>query len=170
MITQNNMAIAVAGTHGKTSVSTMTAVIMRQTPQACNAFLGGISKNFNSNVVIKPQSPWVVIEADEYDRSFLTLYPQIALITSMDADHLDIYGNKHELEHAFESFASQVKAGGKIILKKGVNLKADINKRAGIYSYALDTEADFYAKNIRIEHGEYVFDLVNPRGIIKDVI
>jgi UDP-N-acetylmuramate--alanine ligase len=171
MIALQSQAIAVAGTHGKTSVSTMAACIMHQTPMGTNAFLGGISKNFASNCVIKPQSPWMVIEADEYDRSFLTLYPQIALITSMDADHLDIYGNKHELDQAFADFVSQVKCGGKVIIKKGVKLSHEVNKEVKFYTYSLDgSDTDFYAQNIRVEHGEYVFDLINPRGIIKNVI
>ena len=169
IIAQSSYAACIAGTHGKTSISTMAACILNQTRIGVNAFLGGISKNFNSNVVIKPESPWVVIEADEFDRSFLTLYPQIALISAMDADHLDIYGSKAEVEKAFKSFVSQVKTDGVVIVKKGVNITKEANKNARFYSYALDTEADFYAKNIRIENSRYIFDIITPDGVIENI-
>jgi len=169
IIAQISYAACIAGTHGKTSISTMTTCILNQTRIGVNAFLGGISKNFNSNVVIKPESPWVVIEADEYDRSFLTLYPQIALVSAMDADHLDIYGSKTEVEKAFATFASQVKPDGAIVVKKGVGLKKETNPNVRFYSYALDSEADFYAKNIRIESGKYIFDIVTPDTTIENL-
>ncbi len=170
IIAQGNYAACVAGTHGKTSISTMATCILDQTQVGINAFLGGVSKNFNTNVVIKPESPWVVIEADEFDRSFLTLYPQIALISAMDADHLDIYGNKAEVEKAFAKFVGQVKPDGIVIIKKGVNLPHEANKGVKYYSYALDSEADFYARNIHIENGEYVFDIVTPNGTIDNIV
>ena len=169
IIAQDSYAACVAGTHGKTSISTMTTCILDQTQVGVNAFLGGVSKNFNTNVVIKPESPWVVIEADEFDRSFLTLYPHIALISAMDADHLDIYGNKAEVEKAFAKFVGQVKPDGVVIIKKGVKLDHKANEGVKYYSYALDSEADFYAKNIHIDNGEYVFDIVTPNGVIADV-
>lgn len=169
IIAQDNYTACIAGTHGKTSISTMTACILDQTQVGTNAFLGGISKNFNNNIVIKPESPWIVIEADEYDRSFLTLYPDIALISAMDADHLDIYGNKEEIEKAFSTFIGQVKNDGVVIIKKGVNIPCENKNNVKHYTYSLDSEADFYAKNIRIENGEYYFDIVTPNGDIKDV-
>ncbi len=169
IIAQDSYAACVAGTHGKTSISTMATCILDQTQVGVNAFLGGVSKNFNTNVVIKPESPWVVIEADEFDRSFLTLYPHIALISAMDADHLDIYGNKAEVEKAFAKFVGQVKNDGVVIIKKGVNLSHEVNQNVKYYSYALDSEADFYAKNIHIENGEYVFDIVTPNGAIDNI-
>lgn len=170
IIAQDSYAACVAGTHGKTSISTMATCILDQTQVGVNAFLGGVSKNFNTNVVIKPESPWVVIEADEFDRSFLTLYPHIALISAMDADHLDIYGNKAEVEKAFAQFVQQVKDDGVVIIKKGVNLSHEVNHNVKYYSYALDSEADFYARNIHIENGEYVFDIVTPNGTIDNVV
>lgn len=169
IIAQSTTAICISGTHGKTSVSTMVACILDQTEIGVNAFLGGISKNFNSNVVIRPESPLTVIEADEFDRSFLTLYPQVAVVTAIDADHLDIYGTKAEVEKAFSAFVSQVKEGGVVIMKKGLNRNLFTNTGVTYYTYSLNQQADFFASDIAIVNGEYHFNLHTPHGVIADV-
>ncbi len=162
-LVNDSKGIAVAGTHGKTSVCTLTAHLLRQTPAGCNAFMGGIAKNYNSNILVSASSDLFVVEADEYDRSFLQLYPQIAVITSMDPDHLDIYGNYNELAKGFHAFASQVKPGGLIICKEGLEIKNGINKDVRFLSYGLDENAGYYATKIRITaDGLPVFDLVTP--------
>lgn len=170
MICNEKNGIAVAGTHGKTTVSTMAAVILNETTIGCSAFLGGVSKNFNNNLLLpKDDSPWIIAEADEFDRSFLNLHPHIALITSIDADHLDIYGDYEKVVEAFEKFISQIKPGGKLIIKKGVNL--DVQKtQAEIYSYSLNENTDFTTHNLVLDINSacYHFDLKTPNGIIAD--
>ncbi|HKJ78185.1 MAG TPA: cyanophycin synthetase, partial [Prolixibacteraceae bacterium] len=132
----------------------------------CGAFLGGISKNFGSNLLLpKEEEGWIVAEADEFDRSFLHLIPQIALISSMDADHLDIYGDKGKITESFEKFASQVKTGGQIVIKKGLQIDPAITK-AEIFSYSLLLDADFQSLNLKLKEGFYTFDLKTPEGII----
>src|SRR5476649_2116163 len=145
--------VAVAGTHGKTTTSTMIAHILKASGVDCSAFLGGISTNYHSNVLYG-KSEIVVVEADEYDRSFLTLYPNIAIITSMDADHLDIYGDHSHLTDSFKLFASQIKPGGKLIHRKGLPLETG-------FTYAVEAEADASASNVRIENGDFYFDFKN---------
>lgn len=168
MVCNERSCIAVSGTHGKTTVSTMTAAILQKTNAGCGAFLGGISKNFGSNLLLPPEnSPWIVAEADEFDRSFLNLFPQLALVTSIDADHLDIYGDKSKITESFEKFISQIKSGGKLVIKKGITL--DTSKtQAEVFSYALTERADFNTINLRLnnEGGHYCFDLKTPDGII----
>jgi UDP-N-acetylmuramate--alanine ligase len=154
--------IGIAGTHGKTTVSTITAHIFRKSALDCNAFLGGISRNYQSNLLLSKDSPWVVLEADEFDRSFLQLHPKIAVVTSMDADHLDIYGEKEELEKTFQQYVSQIKEDGILIHKKGLQLDA-----AKKYTYAVEEQADFYANNLQLIEGYYQFDLVHPKGIVS---
>ncbi|WP_346862830.1 UDP-N-acetylmuramate--L-alanine ligase [uncultured Draconibacterium sp.] len=170
LICNEKSGIGVAGTHGKTTTSTIVANILNKTEKGCGAFLGGISKNFKSNLLLpKADSPWIVAEADEFDRSFLHLNPQLALITSIDADHLDIYGEKEKIVESFEKYISQIKAGGKLVLKKGVEL--DTTKTsAEIYSYALQGDADFSALNLKLDEasGFYHFDLKTPDGIIAN--
>ena len=122
MITENYKTIAVAGTHGKTTTSSMIAVVMNVSEIKCNAFLGGIATNFNSNMVLDTNSQWVVVEADEYDRSFLTLIPNIAVVTSTDADHLDIYGDSESMNESFQEFVNRVNPEGKVFLHAKVNL------------------------------------------------
>lgn len=156
MIAQQGNAIAVAGTHGKTTVSAMVAHILQQRPQQCNAFLGGIPANYNTNCLLAPQSAEIVVEADEFDRSFLHLHPHTAVITSIDADHLDIYGDYSQLKTAFAQFAAQVQTH--LIVKKGVDLDAQ-NTKATVLSYAVEQEAAFTACNIRLTEGLYVFDV-----------
>jgi UDP-N-acetylmuramate--alanine ligase len=161
--------IAIAGTHGKTSVSCMTAFILQQSSLQCNAFLGGILKNINSNLIINESSDWVVAEADEFDRSFLHLKPEIALITWVDADHLDIYSTAKDIEETFEKFIGNIKEGGSVIVKKGIDLNIE-SKDIEKFTYALKSDnADFFAEDIRTEGNRYVFDIHTPGGIVKDV-
>ncbi len=160
--------IAVCGTHGKTTVSTMIAHIMNQSGFGCSAFLGGISKNFNSNLVFNDKSKYIITEADEFDRSFLRLFPWFTVITAIDADHLDIYGNKDELNNAFNQFANQTKKGGKILVKKGLKLRLEYDYE--FYTYTLTNNADFYASNISLNNGIYSFDVVTPTARIKNLI
>jgi len=156
--------IGIAGTHGKTTVSSLTAHIFKTSALDCNAFLGGIARNYNTNLLLSKTSPWVVLEADEFDRSFLQLHPQVAVVTSMDADHLDIYGEKEELEKTFQDYVKQIKKGGHLVYKKGLDLNpSDIN----LYSYSLEDKADFYAINLKLVQGLYQFDLVHPKGCIE---
>lgn len=171
LISNEKSGIAVAGTHGKTTVSTMVANTLNKTQSGCGAFLGGISKNFGSNLLLpKEDSSWIVVEADEFDRSFLHLQPQLALITSIDADHLDIYGDKKHIVEAFEKFVSQIKPGGKLVIKKGVELNAVAKTSAEIFSYSIKEDADFAAINLRLigDGGFYLFDLKTPDGIIAN--
>lgn len=167
LIASGKQTLAVAGTHGKTTTSTMLAHLMAQAGGGCTAFLGGISKNYNTNLLLS-DSQWLVAEADEYDRSFLQLYPQVAVITSADADHLDIYGTEAEMKKAFGEFASQIKPDGTLILKEGVEIPLD-NFNGTLYRYAYDTPSDFYAENIELlDGGYYHFDLHTPFGVIFD--
>ena len=170
LIANEKSGIAVAGTHGKTTTSTMVANILNKTAVGCGAFLGGISKNLGSNLLLpKDDSPWIVAEADEFDRSFLHLKPQLALVTSVDADHLDIYGEKKNIQESFEKFISQIRENGSLVLKKGVDL--DTSKTsAKVYSYAVKGEADFHTVNLKLNEttGYYIFDLKTPEGIIAN--
>lgn len=170
LICNEKSGIGVAGTHGKTTTSTMVANILDKTEKGCGAFLGGISKNFGSNLLLpKSDSPWIVAEADEFDRSFLHLKPQLALVTSVDADHLDIYGEKEMIVESFEKYISQIKYGGKLVVKNGVEL--DTSKtEAEVFTYSLKEEADFTTVNLRLNEqtGFYMFDLKTPDGIIAN--
>ena len=169
-ITSKYKTIAVAGTHGKTTVSTMIAHLLKQSGIACTAFLGGISKNYNSNFLYSENPEFVVVEADEYDRSFLRLFPFISVITSIDPDHLDIYGSVEQLNLTFSSFARNTKHDGLLIYKNGVDKKIDIAGEMVQKSYSLnDNENNYFAENI-IGDKEYLsFDLVYPDGKIKGI-
>lgn len=169
-LTSNRKCIAVSGTHGKTSVTTMLTLLLKESGIDTGAFLGGISRNFNSNLVlpIDPDS-LVVTEADEYDRSFLQLYPAIAIITSIDADHLDIYGDYKSVQEAFHQFISNVIDRGIILYKKGVRINTDRFRNKEFYTYSINEKADFYTRNIKILNGAYEFDIVTPNGIIEKV-
>jgi len=170
MISEKLKTCAVSGTHGKTTVSTMLAHIFKKSELDCTAFLGGVSKNYGTNFLTSSTSKWMVAEADEFDRSFLHLSPEIALVTAMDADHLDIYGTKSALIDAFNQFLSQVKPGGKMIVKKGLPVRESSCSHGTLYSYALDDKkADFYADNIISQKESYCFDLVYPGGKIKGI-
>ena len=166
-LTKGERTLAVAGTHGKTTTSSLIAHILESSGVGCNAFLGGISLNYGTNYLFNANS-LVVVEADEFDRSFLQLHPQISVITAMDADHLDIYGNLENMQQAYRDYAAQVEEG--IVAKIGLPLDQK-DFKAHIYSYHLEDErADFHATNIRgQEDGHYVFDLVHPNGRIKDI-
>ncbi len=161
LISQNRFTIAVAGTHGKTTTSTLIAHILRDSGHDCSAFLGGISTNYGTNALFSDNNV-VVVEADEYDRSFLALHPDIAVVTSADADHLDIYGDKGSLEESFSLFLGQVHGDGTRIVKIGLPFDADIR-------YTAEGTADAYADNIRIVDGEFHFDYHWSGGQIADL-
>ena len=166
-IAQGQKCLAVAGTHGKTTTSTMVAHILTESGDGCSAFLGGISKNYGTNMLMS-QTPVVVAEADEFDRSFLQLHPAIAAITAMDADHLDIYGDLAHVQEAFRQFASQVSEF--LILKYGLPISADVTKARILTYHFSDTRADFHAENLRLDAlGHYTYDLVTPQGTIADI-
>ncbi|UCH14517.1 MAG: UDP-N-acetylmuramate--L-alanine ligase, partial [Bacteroidales bacterium] len=167
LIANKKNNIAVSGTHGKTTVSTMIAHILNYSEVGCSAFLGGISRNFNSNLVYNEKSNYIITEADEFDRSFLRLFPYFTVITAIDADHLDIYGSKDELNKTFNQFVNQTKKGGKVLVKKGLklNLKYDYD----YYTYTLTSNADFYATNISLNKDTYSFDIVTPTIKIKNL-
>ncbi len=162
LITKESYTIAIAGTHGKTTTASILAHILTETGYGCNAFLGGIAANYNSNVVFDAESKTVVVEADEYDRSFLELFPDVAVVTSMDADHLDVYGEKEHLDESFHLFVSQIKTGGNLFRKIGLNLK-------GGTTYSINAEANYQATEIRVENGAFVFNLQHPKGTLSDV-
>jgi UDP-N-acetylmuramate--alanine ligase len=153
LLSEGMFTVAVAGTHGKTTTSTLITHLLRYGGNDCSAFLGGISSNYQTNILIG-NNDVMVVEADEYDRSFLTLHPNIAVITSMDADHLDIYGDKNHLEESFRLFANQLLSGGKLLARKG--LKVDHTS-----TYAIEEEADAEGQNIRVEDGVFKFDFKN---------
>ena len=165
-ISEGKLCMAVAGTHGKTTTSTLAAWLNHAAAKEGSALLGGISRNFNSNLSLG-KGRRLVVEADEYDRSFLRLHPNVAVITAADADHLDIYGTAEAVTEAFEEFASQIKDGGALILKQGVALKFDTTTRS-LYRYSCDNGGDFHAENIAlIEGGHYKYDIVLPDGRIE---
>lgn len=168
VIASHKSTLAVAGTHGKTTTSTLLAHIMTHSKTGCTAFLGGISKNYSTNLLLD-KGKFLVAEADEFDRSFLQLFPDIAVITSTDADHLDIYNDHNTILGAFSAFASQIKNGGSLILKRGVELDLSGLDNVNVYSYSFDSEADFYTSRRSIDsQGFFTFDLTYPGGVIKD--
>jgi len=159
LISKNTKALCVAGTHGKTTTSALLAHILQQTKEKCTAFIGGIASNYNTNVLIAPDSQYTVIEADEFDRSFLRLTPFSAIITSTDPDHLDIYTNTKFFEDGFINFASLLPKEGHLIVKYGLSFLA----KCSLSSYAIEwRQADYYAQNLRIRNGQYVFDFITP--------
>ncbi|MEA4974992.1 MAG: UDP-N-acetylmuramate--L-alanine ligase [Paludibacter sp.] len=168
-ITRQSKGVCIAGTHGKTTTSTITAHLFRQSQVDCNAFLGGISNNYNTNLLLSKESNFVVIEADEYDRSFHHLTPYMAVITSADADHLDIYKTHQAVKESFEYFASLVRPGGTLIVRKGLDIHPTLQKGVKLYSYSMDEGGDFHAANIRSMPGEIRFDFVTPTETIADV-
>jgi len=170
LLTSGKRCIAIAGTHGKTSVTTMTAHLLKQSHVDCFAFMGGISKNYGTNLLL-PQnnSNFIVAEADEFDRSFLQLYPELAVITWMDADHLDIYGDLASVIKAFADFVSQIQKGGVLLYKQDLAIDFQWNKDIRYFSYSISKEADFQAIQIRIIDGAYHFDLKTPFGEIKNL-
>lgn len=161
IISKGMFTIAIAGTHGKTTTSSIVAHVLKDSGYDCSAFLGGIATNYDSNVLFGDNNT-MVVEADEYDRSFLTLHPDIAIITSMDADHLDIYGDKSHLVDSFQQFASQLKEGGRLIYREGLDL-------IGGKTYSASVVADIQAVNVRIKEGSFFFDFKNANGVIEDI-
>lgn len=168
-ITRRERGLCVAGTHGKTTTSTMIAHILKQSHVDCNAFLGGISKNYTSNLLLSDKSDLVVIEADEFDRSFHHLSPYMAVVTATDADHLDIYGTYDAYVESFNHFTSLVQPGGVLIMKKGIVLNPQLAEKVSLYTYSATEKADFYADNIRIGGGKLLFDFIAPTTKICDV-
>ena len=166
LLAQGKFVMAVSGTHGKTSTSTLTAWLNHAVSGEGSAFLGGISKNFASNLVLG-KGERMVVEADEFDRSFLQLYPNSAVVTSADADHLDIYGTHEKVKEAFSQFIAQIKEGGSLIIKKGVDV-AITNDKISVYRYSYNEECDFYARNVELlEGGYYRYDIVTPTGVVE---
>ena len=168
-ITENAFTIAIAGTHGKTTTTSMTAHILRHTEFGCNAFLGGIATNYNTNFWSHEKNV-VVVEADEYDRSFLKLAPNIAVVTAVDPDHLDIYGTAEEVLKAFGQFTDKIKNGGTLIQKMGTEFNIDrSNKSIFTYGYNKDN-ASYHTANLKVIDGSYIFDIIHPKGIMQDVV
>ena len=170
LITSSSRGICVAGTHGKTTTSSMIAHILKQSNVDCNAFLGGILKNYDSNLMLSDYSDLTVIEADEYDRSFHFLTPYIAVVTSADPDHLDIYGTPQAYRESFEKFTSLIRPEGALIMKKGIDMKPALQSGVMLYTYSVtDETADFHAENVRVGKGEIFFDFVSKDVRISDV-
>jgi UDP-N-acetylmuramate--alanine ligase len=168
-ITENAFTIAIAGTHGKTTTTSMTAHILRHTCYGCNAFLGGIASNYGTNFWSHEQNV-VVVEADEYDRSFLKLSPNIAVITAVDPDHLDIYGTAEEVVKAFGEFSDKIKVGGTLIQKKDTHFTTNAANKT-VLTYAYDqSAASFHTINLKVVDGSYHFDLVHPKGVLKNIV
>ncbi len=168
MLTQSGKGLCAAGTHGKTTTSTMAAHLLYQSQVGCNAFLGGISKNYGTNLLLSEKSEYIVIEADEFDRSFHWLTPFATVITATDADHLDIYGTKEAYLESFNHYTSLIRPGGALIVRKGIELEPRLQEGVTLYTYSRE-EGDFHAENVRIGGGEIVFDYISPFGNIKDV-
>jgi len=170
MLSSEYQTIACAGTHGKTTTSCMVSYLLQQTKSGCQAFLGGISRNFETNFLISETSPIMVVEADEYDRSFLHLHPLIAIITSIDSDHLDIYKNLSAVHEAFTSFTLNIVSGGALIIKKGLDLPLKVPSDGTVYRYAVNEEADFYASDLQLVDNRYHFDFSYPNGKISSLV
>jgi len=168
-ITKSSRGLCIAGTHGKTTTSSMTAHLLKQSHVDCNAFLGGILKNYESNLMLSQTSDLTVIEADEYDRSFHWLTPYMAVITSADPDHLDIYGTPDAYRESFEKFTSLIRPDGCLIMRKGIDITPQLQPGVKLYTYSGTEEGDFHAENIRIGDGNIFFDFIGPDIRIKDI-
>ena len=168
MITHTEKGLCVAGTHGKTTTSTMTAHLLHQSHVGCNAFLGGISKNYKTNLLLSETSEYVVIEADEFDRSFHWLTPFATVVTAVDSDHLDIYGTREAYLESFNKYTSLIIPDGYLIVKKGIELSPRVKEGVKVFTYGIG-EGDFRAENIRIGNGEIIFDYTSPLGNINDI-
>lgn len=167
-LTRTMKGLCVAGTHGKTSTSSMTAHLLHESHVGCNAFLGGITKNYGTNYLLSDKSDYVVIEADEFDRSFHHLHPYATVITATDADHLDIYGTEEAYLESFRHYTNLIQPGGALIIHRGLKMKEDLQDGVRRYDYSRD-EGDFHAENIRVGGGHIVFDFVSPFGNIANV-
>ena len=168
IITRSSKALCVAGTHGKTTTSTMAAHLLQQSHVGCTAFLGGISKNYGTNLLLSQESPYTVIEADEFDRSFHWLSPYMSVITATDPDHLDIYGTQEAYLESFRHYTTLIQPGGALILHEGLALQPDVQSGVKVYTYSRD-HGDFHAENIRIGGGDIYVDFVAPDTRICDV-
>ena len=168
MLTRSSKGLCAAGTHGKTTTSTMTAHLLHQSHVGCDAFLGGISKNYATNLLLSDNSEYVVIEADEFDRSFHWLTPYATVITATDADHLDIYGTEEAYLESFSHYTSLIQPGGALIMRKNIQLNPQLQEGVRLYTYSTE-EGDFHAENIRIGGGEIFFDYVSPLGNIQNI-
>ena len=168
MLTRSSKGLCAAGTHGKTTTSTMAAHLLHQSHVGCDAFLGGISKNYGTNLLLSDTSEFVVIEADEFDRSFHWLTPYATVITSTDADHLDIYGTEEAYLESFSHYTSLIQPGGTLIMREGISLHPRLQEGVKCYTYSTES-GDFHAENIRIGGGEIIFDYVSPLGNIQNV-
>ena len=167
-LTQTHKGLCFAGTHGKTSTSTMCAHIMHQSHLDCNAFLGGISKNYGTNYILSDKSDYVVIEADEFDRSFHWLRPYMSVITSTDPDHLDIYGTKEAYLESFRHYTELIQTGGALVIHKDLEMRQNVQAGVKVYEYSRKA-GDFHAENIRIQNGTIVFDMVSPIENVTDI-
>lgn len=167
-LTRTHKGLCFAGTHGKTTTSTMCAHIMHQSHLDCNAFLGGISKNYGTNYILSTHSDYVVIEADEFDRSFHWLRPWMSVITSTDPDHLDIYGTKEAYLESFRHYTELIQPGGTLIIHKDLEMKQHVQEGVKVYNYSRE-EGDFHAENIQIKNGTITFDFISPVEIVKNV-
>ena len=167
-LTRSLKGLCVAGTHGKTTTSSMTSHLLHQSHVDCNAFLGGITKNYGTNYILSRTSPFVVIEADEFDRSFHHLTPFASVITATDADHLDIYGTEEAYLESFRKYSSLILPGGFLIMHTGLKMQPDVQKGVTVYTYSRE-QGDFHAANVRIGDGRILFDLVSPLGDISDI-
>ena len=167
-LTCKHKGLCVAGTHGKTTTSAMVAHILHESHVDCNAFLGGITKNYGTNYILSKNSDYVVIEADEFDRSFHWLRPYASVITATDPDHLDIYGTKEAYLESFRKYTSLIQPGGALILHKGLEVKQDVQEGVRVYEYSRES-GDFHAENISIGNGEIRFDFVYPEGRIENI-
>ena len=167
-LTRSSKGLCVAGTHGKTTTSTIAAHLLHESHVGCNAFLGGISKNYESNLLLSSTSPYTVIEADEFDRSFHHLTPWISVITATDPDHLDIYGTKEAYLESFRHYTSLIRPGGALIIHEGLEVQPNVQDGVTIYTYSREC-GDFHAENVRIGNGEIYFDFVAPDTRINDV-
>ena len=168
MLTRSHKGLCVAGTHGKTTTSTMCAHIMHQSHVDCNAFLGGISKNYGTNYILSKTSDYVVIEADEFDRSFHWLRPWMSVITATDPDHLDIYGTKEAYLESFRHYTELIQPGGALIIHKNLEMKPNVQEGVKTYTYSRD-EGDFHAENVKIENGNITFDFISPVENVTNV-
>lgn len=169
LITRASKGLCFAGTHGKTTTSSMAAHIFHESPIGCNAFLGGILRNYDSNLILSESSPYTIIEADEYDRSFHWLHPYMAVVTATDPDHLDIYGTEEAYLESFAHFTSLIQPGGGLVMKKGIKLVPRIQPGVKLYTYSARDGGDFHATNIRVGNGTIVFDFVAPDGVVTDI-
>ena len=167
-LTRSLKGLCVAGTHGKTTTSSMAAHMLHQSHVDCNAFLGGITKNYGTNYILSRTSPFVIIEADEFDRSFHHLTPFASVITATDADHLDIYGTEEAYLESFRKYSSLILPGGYLVMHTGLKMQADVQEGVTVYTYSREA-GDFHAQNVRIGDGRIIFDLVSPLGDIPDI-